>query len=170
MSTDEPGAAVPDPEGDPDGGSGRGWKIAAGIAVVAAFVSIGVLGALLFGGSSQDVADDVRACIVDASSRDFTKDAEKSDHARPDDCPPEGATMTDGLVKKTSDGGFTMQEIVDGRLGDEVTLNVREPDRPYIDIAHAQTHAALGQPIRVYTLEIDGERSVVYMEDAPLLQ
>ena len=74
------------------------------------------------------------------------------------------------VVDKTSEGGFTMREIRDGRLGDTITLYVREPDRPYIDIAHAQTHAALGQPIRVYTQEIEGRRSVVYMEDAPLLQ
>lgn len=155
----------PAPDGDPSG-SGRGWRIAAAIAVVAAFVSIGVLGALLFGGSATGVDGDVRACIIDASSRDFTKGAE---HEKPPNCPPEGAKQSDGLVKKTSEGGFTMQELVDGRPAGIVELNVREPDLPYIDIAHARTHAALGQPIRVYTLEVDGEESVVYMEDAPLL-
>lgn len=147
-------------------GSGRGWRIAAGIAVVAAFVSIGVLGALLFGGSGSGVDGDVRACIIDPGTRDFTKDAQ---HEKPPNCPPEGAKQSDGLVKKTNEGGFTMQELEGGRPGGIVELYVREPDLPYIDIAHARTHAALGQPIRVYTLEVDGKESVVYMEDAPLL-
>ena len=44
---------------------------------------------------------------------------------------------------------------------------MRTPDKPYIDIAHAQTHASLGQPIRVFTREVDGEDSVVYMDDPP---
>ncbi len=151
-----------------ESGSGRGWRIAAVIAVLAALGALGVLGYLLFAGGSTDPDDDVRACIIDPSSRDFTKDADK--HATPKNCPPKGAKQADGLVEKTSEGGFTMREIVDGRIGDTITLYVREPDRPYIDIAHAQTHAALGQPIRVYTLEIEGRASVVYMEDAPLLQ
>jgi hypothetical protein len=152
---------------EPEEGGGRGWRIAAGVAVVAAFVSIGVLAALLLGGGTG-TDDDVRACIIDPKARDFTKQGQA--HERPDGCPPKGAVQADGLVQKTSAGGFTMREIVDGRLEDEVTLYVREPDRPYIDIAHASTHAALGQPIRVYTLEIGGRESVVFMEDAPLLE
>ena len=112
----------------------------------------------------------MRACVLDPASRDFTKKGEREGHAKPANCPPKGAKQADGLVEKTSDGGFTMREIVDGRIGDTIELHVRKPDRPYIDIAHAQTHAALGQPIRVYTLEIDGRDSVVYMEDAPLLR
>jgi hypothetical protein len=149
-------------------GSGRSWRIAAAVAVVAALSALGVLGYLLFAGGSTDPDDDVRACIIDPASRDFTKEGEQ--HAAPKNCPPKGSKKSDGLVEKTSEGGFTMREIVDGRLEDTITLYVREPDRPYIDIAHAQTHAALGQPIRVYTLEIEGRESVVYMEDAPLLQ
>lgn len=157
------------PDGsDASSGSGRGWRIAAGIAVFAALAALGVLGYLLFAGGSTDADADVRACIIDPSSRDFTKDADK--HAAPKNCPPKGSKQADGLVEKTSEGGFTMREIVDGRVEDTITLYVREPDRPYIDIAHAQTHAALGQPIRVYTLDIEGRESVVYMEDAPLLQ
>lgn len=155
----------------PAPGSGRGWRIAAVVAVLAALGSLGVLGYLLFAGGSSEPKADVRACILDPASRDFTKQGEQEGHAKPANCPPKGATSTDGLVEKTSKGGFTMREIVDGaKLGDTVELHVREPDRPYIDIAHAQTHAALGQPIRVYTLEIDGRESVVYMEDAPLLR
>jgi len=142
-------------------GSGRGWKVAAGISVVLALAAVGVLGSLLlFSDSEQD--GDVRACLPD---RDFTDDA-----ATGDECPPKGATMTDGLVKKTTDGGFTMQAIRKGKLADTIELHVRKPDRQYIDIAHAQTHAALGQPVRVYTMPIDGRASVVFMEDTPLLQ
>ncbi|MCB0880354.1 MAG: hypothetical protein KDC46_15385 [Thermoleophilia bacterium] len=177
MTDQQPGhdddhARANSPTGDGGSGGGRGWKVAAGVAVVAAFASIGVLGALLLGGgSSTAVGSDVRACIIDPASRDFTKEGKaRAQHTRPKDCPPAGAKQQDGLVQKTDSGGFTMREIVDGKLGKTVTLHVREPDRPYIDIAHAQTHAALGQPIRVYTLPIDGKDSVVYMEDAPLLR
>jgi hypothetical protein len=160
----------PEPVGEEQPpGLGRGWRIAAVIAVLAALTSVGALGALLLRGSGE-VGADVRACIIDPSTRDFTrKGAEEQGHARPSNCPPEGAARMDGLVQQTDAGGFTIRVIRDGRIGEELRLNVREPDRPYIDIAHAGTHAALGQPIRVYTLEVDGEDSVVYMEDAPLL-
>lgn len=162
----EPVVAQPAP--DERTGSGRGWRIAAAIAVLAALAAAGTLGFLLFAGGSTDPGDEVRACIIDPASRDFTESGK--DDVKPPNCPPKGSRQQDGLVEKTSEGGFSMREITDGRLGDTITLYVREPDRPYIDIAHAQTHAALGQPIRVYTKEIEGKRSVVYMEDAPLLQ
>lgn len=150
-------------------GSSRGWKIAAGVSVLLAAVAMGVLGSLLFFGGAEP-RDDVRACIVEPAARDFTKEGrEKAKHERPKDCPPEGAEQMDGLVEETTDGGFTIRRIEDGVPSETVVLHVRRPDRAYIDIAHAQTHAALGQPVRVYTLEIDGRRSVVYMEDAPLL-
>lgn len=168
---DEPAAPVP-VDGAPDeqsAGSGRGWRIAAVVAVVAAFVSLGVLGALLFTGTSNEPGEDVRACILEPASRDFTQSGKDGGHTKPANCPPKGSVKTDGLVEKTDEGGFTLRSIRDGKLADTVKLHVREPDRPYIDIAHAQTHAALGQPIRVYTLDVDGRESVVYMEDAPLL-
>jgi hypothetical protein len=158
-----------EPEQPPASGSSLGWRIAAGVAVTAALVAIGVLGYLLFAGGSTDPDEDVRACIIDPASRDFTKEGKESGHSKPANCPPKGSKQQDGLVEKTTEGGFTMREIVDGRLEDTITLHVREPDRKYIDLAHAQTHAALGQPIRVYTLEVDGQEAVVYMEDAPLL-
>ncbi|MCW2928096.1 MAG: hypothetical protein JWM86_2064 [Thermoleophilia bacterium] len=161
------GDADSDEDADGNGGSSRAWKAAAIVAVIAAAVALGVLGSLLFfdGGASEQ-GDDVRAC---QPVRDFTKDG-ADDRATGEKCPPAGATMTDGLVQKTTDGGFTMRTIESGRLSDTIELHVRKPDRAYIDIAHAQTHAALGQPIRVYTERIDGRESVVYMEDAPLLK
>lgn len=150
---------------DEGSSSGRGWKVAAVVAVLAAAISVGVLGSLLFGGGggSDEPDADVRACVP---SRDFTKESDGSG----DECPPEDAEKMDGLVQKTNEGGFTIRRIEGGALGEEVELHVREADRPYIDIAHAQTHAALGQPIRVYLEEIDGEDAVVYMEDAPLVR
>ena len=156
--------AVDATETTPSGG-GRGWKVAAVIAVLAAAVSVGVLGSLLLGGGggSDEPDADVRACVP---SRDFTKESDGSG----DECPPEGAEKMDGLVQKTNEGGFTIRRIEGGSLGEEVELHVRKADRPYIDIAHAQTHAALGQPIRVYLEEIEGEDAVVYMEDAPLVR
>ena len=168
--TDDPQGASPVAQDEEPAPTSRGWRIAAGIAVVAALGALGVLGWLLFAGSSSEPAGDVRACIIDPASRDFTKSGKEGGHAKPKNCPPKGAVQVDGLVEKTTEGGFTMREIRDGRLEDTVTLYVRAPDRPYIDIAHAQTHAALGQPIRVYTLEVGGRDAVVYMEDAPLLQ
>jgi hypothetical protein len=137
--------------------------------VVAAFASVAVLGALLLTGGSSDVPDDVRACIIPLQEQGFTPKDEQDAHVRPKDCPPKGSTRIDGLVDGTSASGFTLRPIEGGQLGETVSLHVRAPDRPYIDVAHAQTHAALGQPVRVYTLEIDGKQAVVYMEDAPLL-
>ena len=166
----EPRVAAGDPStgtaGDQrDSGSGRGWRIAAVVAVLAAMVALGALGSLLFAGpdGSDEPAGDVRACIPGRDFRAGSKD-------EGDECPPKGATRLDGMVTKTDEGGFTIQVIEDGQLGEQRRLHVREPDRPYIDIAHAQTHAALGQPIRVYLQEVDGRESVVYMEDAPLIR
>jgi hypothetical protein len=171
--SDEPDT---DPEFDdefgPGAGASRGWKVAAAVAVVAALASVAVLVILLLGGSSDAnrATGEVRACILDLGDRDFTKDGSGA-HPTGRNCPPADAKRTDGLVTRTDDGGFTIRRIVDGTLDEgTVELHVRAPDRPYIDIAHAQTHAALGQPIRVYTERIDGRDSVVYMEDAPLLK
>jgi hypothetical protein len=154
------------PDGDEDGRrGGRGWKIAAFVSVVLAAVAVGVLGSLLFFGGSSTKASDVRACIDTGGSRDFSAGAKKD---LP--CPPKGAKATIGLVQKTSSGSFTIRVVRNGKLsGDIKQLHVRKPDQPYIDVAHAQTHAALGQPIRVYTKVIDGTESVVYMDDPPLV-
>jgi hypothetical protein len=162
---DEHGHPIEPQPGEGDGG-GKGWKIAAGIAVLAALVALGALASLLFLGDSNDgesKGGDVRACVP---SHDFTKTSTD----KGDVCPPKDAKQMDGLVQKTKAGSFTIQVIDGKKLGKVVKLYVREPDRPYIDVQHAQTHAALGQPIRVYTKQIDGKESVVYMEDAPLLQ
>jgi len=174
---DDASSAPPVEPAEPTDGSSRGWKIAAAVAVLAAVGAVGALGALLFAGG-DDPAADVSACVID---RDFTSDDGPTDAERAKEvnngivavrgngkglsCPPKGTTANTGLVQKTTDGGFTMREVDGATLGEEVTLTVREPDRPYIEIAHAQTHASLGQPIRVYTDEVDGEEVVVYMDD-----
>lgn len=158
--------SAPAPIAEEGAGDGKGWKIAAGIAVVLALVALGALGSLLFGGGAggDEAAGDVRACIP---NRDFREEAKDEDGPT---CPPPGARKLDGLVQKTDGGGFSIQVIDGGEIGKTVKLHVRKPDRAYIDIAHAQTHAALGQPIRVYIEEIDGRDAVIYMEDAPLLR
>lgn len=143
--------------------SNKRWKIAAVAAVLAAAVSIGVLASLLFAGGSG-TGGDVLACVP---SRDYTKD---SDPNAGDTCPPKGAKYTDGLVEKAKGGDFTIRSIEDGRLGKKLDLFVREPDRAYIDVQHAQTHAALGQPVRVFTKRYEGREIVIYMEDSPLLK
>jgi hypothetical protein len=143
--------------------SSKKWKIAAIVAVIAAAVSLGALGSLLLGGGTQ-VAGDVLAC---QPSRDFTEGA---DPKAGDTCPPKDAKYTDGLVEKAKGGEFNIRTIEGGRLGEQLKLFVREPDRAYIDVQHAQTHAALGQPVRVYTKKHEGREIVIYMEDSPLLQ
>jgi hypothetical protein len=157
--------AVPPADDDAPRGGGRGWKLAAIISVALAAIAVGVLGSLLFFGGSSTKGSDVRACVDTGGSRDFSGGAK---HDVP--CPPKGAKATIGLVQKTSSGGFTIRVVRNGKLsGDIKQLHVRKPDQPYIDVAHAQTHAALGQPIRVYTQVIDGRESVVYMDDPPLV-
>ena len=142
----------------------RGWRIAAAVAVLAATLTVGALGSLLLGGSSGDGPEgDVLACVP---SRDFTEDADKSTG---DSCPPKDAKFTDGLVEKAKDGEFTLRVIEGGQIGTSIKLFVREPDRAYLDVQHAQTHAALGQPVRVYTKRHEGREIVIYMVDSPLL-
>jgi hypothetical protein len=145
-------------------GTGRKIAIAAGVFLA---LGLGALGALLFaGGEGSGPDSDVRACIIDPASRDFTKGSKRN---KAGDCPPPGAQATDGLLEKETDDGFTLRVIDHGHLGRTKHFTVRTPDRPYIDIAHAKQHAALGQPVRVYTKRVDGQTIVVYMEDAPLL-
>ena len=77
--------------------------------------------------------------------------------------PPASVARVDGLVVKATGDKFVLQ------LHDHSskTLFVRAPDRPYIDVQHAQSHASLGQPVRVYFKKLDGKQSVVFMEDSP---
>lgn len=157
VGTDEAAAGETAPR------SNKRWKVAAVVAVIAAAVSLGVLMSLLFAGGSG-VGGDVLACVP---SRDYNKD---SDPNAGDTCPPKGAKSTDGLVEKAEGGDFTIRSIEGGRLGKTLKLFVREPDRAYIDVQHAQTHAALGQPVRVFTKPYKGREIVIYMEDSPLLK
>lgn len=151
-------------EGEPAKKGARGWRVAAIVAVLAAATSVGVLGSLLIGGNSGETGGDVLACVP---SRDYTKD---SDPDAGDTCPPKGAKYTDGLVEKAEGGEFSIRSIEGGRIGKTLDLFVREPDRAYIDVQHAQTHAALGQPVRVFTKLHEGREIVIYMEDSPLLK
>lgn len=141
-------------EPEPSGGSGRAWKIAAVVSVVVAVAVLGVLASLLVGAGGSEPAKDVRACIPD---RNFTKGKKPR-------CPPAGVPYVDGLVGDTTGTGFDLR----GMDGSQHHFTVRGPDKPYIDVQHAQTHASLGQPVRIYHRKIDGRDSVVYMVDSPL--
>lgn len=79
--------------------------------------------------------------------------------------PPESVKHVDGLVVKASKSSFELRL----KDGTPERFAVRPPDRPYIDVQHAQTHAALGQPVRVYWERIEGKRCVVFMEDSPII-
>lgn len=154
-----------EPKDSKDSGSGIGWRIVATVAIISAAASVALLGYIVLSRPATSSKGVVHACILDPQARSYaSKDSEQVD-----ECPPKDAVMMDGLVTKTKADGFRMRVIKDGDLGKEITLYVRPADRPYIDIAHAATHAALGQPIRVYTAKIDGRSSVVYMQDTPLV-
>jgi hypothetical protein len=128
------------------------------VVIVGVLLGSGVSLLLSFGDSGHgDSADsDVRACVVDF----------RADDAAP--CPPENAKETDGLLVDVDGSRLTLKPL-GATEGETVDLYVRRPDQPYIDLQHAQTHAALGQPVRVYTLRVEGRDSVVYMADAPLV-
>ncbi|MBC7461196.1 MAG: hypothetical protein H7287_07530 [Thermoleophilia bacterium] len=132
----------------------RLWIGAAAAAVLAAALAVGVLVSLLFGPGTTKVASDVLACV---STRDFTQGAKHN-------CPPKGAARVDGLIETAS---TTQIDVVttDGR---RFTYVVRPADAPYLDIPHAQQHAALGQPTTIFTRRYKGATVVVYMKDSDL--
>lgn len=154
---------------DGDGGGGIGWKIAAVVAVVAALGAMGTLGWLLLRAGDDAPSSQVRACVP---NRDFTTSAPKAGAsgtaggAHPTDgtCPPKGARYVDGLVQDATATGFDLITLD----GEKESFAVRPADRPYIDVQHAQSHASLGQPIRVWLERIDGEDVIVYLADPPL--
>ncbi len=79
--------------------------------------------------------------------------------------PPSSVKYIDGIVIFAGPGQMRLML----RNRSERSLHIRKPDQPYIDIQHAQSHAALGQPVRVYYKPIDGKKSVVFMEDSPVV-
>lgn len=71
----------------------------------------------------------------------------------------------DALVTKATGSKFELRT----RGGKRVTMYIRKPDRPYLDVLHAQSHAALGQPVRVYYRTEDGKKYAIYLEDSAVL-
>lgn len=134
--------------------SKRLWIGVAAVAVLAAALAVGVLVSLLFGSGTTKVANDVLACV---SNRDFTATAKHN-------CPPKGATRVDGLIEHANTTEIDVVTI-DGK---RFTYVVRPPDVPYLDIPHAQQHAALGQPTTIYTKRYHGDTVVIYMKDSDL--
>ncbi|MCW2956660.1 MAG: hypothetical protein JWO69_1529 [Thermoleophilia bacterium] len=142
----------------------RLWIILAVLAVLAAATAMGVLASLLIGAGDSVAADDVMACVPSQESRDFTKPENKENPHEVGGCPPKDAPSVDGLVQEATETGFDLVTID----GDRRTYPVRPADRPYIDIQHAQSHASLGQPVTIYTKEVDGEEVIIYMADSTL--
>jgi hypothetical protein len=168
---EDPGTTQTDADASSDpasSGSSRFWKIAAVVAVAAAALAMGSLGYLLFAADDSNVGSDVRACIP---NRDFTASAPKGgssgiagDTAKTETCPRKGDKYVEGLVQEATATGFDLVTMD----GDKRSYKVRPADRPYIDVQHAQSHATLGQPVRVYLEKIDGEWCIVYLTDPPL--
>ncbi|MCW2960946.1 MAG: hypothetical protein JWM25_1425 [Thermoleophilia bacterium] len=156
-------ATAPDPEAT-DARRRRRWIILAVVAVAAAAIAMGVLGSLLLGAGDSVAAKDVMACVPSDESRDFTKAENKENPHEVGGCPPKGAPSVDGLVQEATDTGFDLVTID----GDKRSYPVRPADRPYIDIQHAQSHAALGQPVTIYTKRVDGDDVIIYMTDSTL--
>jgi len=132
----------------------RLWIGAASVAVLAALLAVGVLASILLGAGDTKVASDVMACI---STRDFTDGAKNN-------CPPKGAKRVDGLIESATNSRIDVVTIDNQRL----TYVVRPPDVPYLDIPHAQQHAALGQPTTIYSKRLNGDAVIVYMKDSTL--
>jgi len=148
--------AVPTPE---ERRKRRVWTIVAIVMVLAAAGSVGVLVSLLLGAGSSGPGKDVMACVLTNTDRDFT-----NKHPKNAKCPPKGAPHVDGLVQEATDTGFNLITVD----GTRKSYKVRAPDRPYIDVQHAQSHASLGQPVRIYTKDVDGSDVIIYMVDSPL--
>lgn len=140
-------------DGRKDNGSKR-WLLLGAIVVLG--LALGAAG-VFWWTSAGEGEGKVMACVPDRDNMSESK------------CPPKGAPYVDGIVQKATSGKFTLQPIDGGQMGKSRELFVRAPDRPYIDVAHAQTHAALGQPVRVYTKRIGGKEAVIYMVDSPVL-
>ncbi len=60
------------------------------------------------------------------------------------------------LVLRPADGGA------------EITFTIRPEDVGNFDLAHLQSHSAVGIPTRIYYEEDGGTRYAVYKEDAPV--
>lgn len=143
------------------------WRIIAIILSTLAVVAFLGIGALLFVRGKPDerardraAAATVMACVPTESF--LPTPAEKAKQVT---CPPKGARHVDGLVLRADDDGF---ELLTLPKRTKTFVAIRPADRPYIDVQHAQTHASLGQPVRVYLLPFDGRDVLVYMEDAPV--
>lgn len=79
--------------------------------------------------------------------------------------PKKGTPYLDALVVDATQSSFRLQ------TRDKKThkLYLRKPDAPYLQIEHAQSHAALGQPVRVYYRTVDDKRYAIWLEDAPVI-
>lgn len=127
----------------PDNGGAGPSRTPIVLAVVAVIGGLAVLGMgylLLFGGSDEPE-------VLAYRNR-----------------PPKGTPYYDGLVTNASATRFEIKTRTASK-----TLTVRPEDEPFLDVAHAQQHSALGQPLRVYYRSVDDRKVVIYMEDSPVV-
>ena len=137
-----PGGADTPPE-PPRGGPSRPVLLAIWAGVVLVLAAIGAVGVLLFLPARNDASKTVYA----------------------DKPPPKTAPHVDGLVIKATPQKFELMT----RRNERRVMAIRPADRPYLDVQHAQSHAALGQPVRVFYRKVDGKTVAVFLEDSPLI-
>jgi hypothetical protein len=119
---------------------------------------LAAIGALLMVGIGAFI---VTSVVMDRS--DAQRNAQRV-LAYVDKLPPASVPYVDGLVLAAEDDFFLLML----RNRTERRFCVRPPDSPHIDIQHAQTHAAFGQPVRIYYKRVSGKDCVVFMEDSPV--
>lgn len=92
----------------------------------------------------------------------------RDDLSKEPNCPPKKAPYIDGYMLKAKSGSFQVRLLRPKDGESKVAIKIRKPDLPHIDVLHAQSHAATGQPVRLYTREYKGEKIVIYLVDTPL--
>lgn len=90
------------------------------------------------------------------------------EHADPGEVDTTGAEHVDGTLTLVSEQQLVMEpfEPLDG--ADEVEFSIPEDELENFDIAHLQSHSAVGLPTRVFYEEDGADYVAVLVEDAPV--
>ena len=90
------------------------------------------------------------------------------EHADPGEVDTSGAEHVDGTLTLVSEEELVMKpfEPLDGQS--EVEFSIPEEDLENFDIAHLQSHSAVGLPTRVFYEDDGAEYTAVFVEDAPV--
>ena len=84
-----------------------------------------------------------------------------------DNARPEGAKTADGLLSPGAGDTLKLQSMSGGSEGDG-EYEIKPGKKACLDLAHAESHTALGQQTRVYYEEKGDQKLVIFMEDSPL--